>query len=223
VRLTPELVSNAARGTVWSAKNYAFDRTVSLDQIGGLNLGFPGQYFDSETGTWYNLFRDYDASVGRYTQSDPLGLGGGINTYAYVGGNPSGLIDPDGLATMCYRALNMPGGSALFAMDRAGDAISFGLSRQWDESMNLVAAHQQIFYADGTNSGFGEDGILKESSKDGYIQCKGNYDDKKMKQAEKSVQSSKAFTAGNYNFVTNNCQSYTDAVLKEYVGPKAGR
>jgi RHS repeat-associated protein len=92
----PELVSNAARGTVWSAKNYAFDRTVSLDQIGGLNLGFPGQYFDSETGTWYNLFRDYDSSIGRYPQSDPIGLGGGLNSYGYAGGNPLSYVDPTG-------------------------------------------------------------------------------------------------------------------------------
>lgn len=57
---------------------------------------FPGQYYDSETGLHYNYFRDYDPSTGRYIESDPIGLAGGLNTYTYAGGNPLIYADPTG-------------------------------------------------------------------------------------------------------------------------------
>jgi RHS repeat-associated protein len=59
-------------------------------------LRFPGQYYDAETGSHYNYFRDYDPAIGRYGQSDPIGLRGGINTYVYVL-SPSFEVDQFGL------------------------------------------------------------------------------------------------------------------------------
>lgn len=94
----PQMVTDASSGIVWKANNYPFDRTVAVDSIGGLNVGFPGQYYDAERGAWNNGYRDYNASLGRYIESDLSGLAGGINTYDYVGGSPLGRIDPTGLS-----------------------------------------------------------------------------------------------------------------------------
>ena len=66
---------------------------------------FPDSIYDEETGLHYNYKRDYDPGTGRYIQSDPVGILGGINTYAYVGGNPIGFVDPLGVARLNLKPL----------------------------------------------------------------------------------------------------------------------
>ena len=65
------------------------------------NLRFPGQVFDGQAGLHYNYFRDFDPAVGRYIESDPIGLAGGsYSTYAYAGNLPVLFVDPSGLADL---------------------------------------------------------------------------------------------------------------------------
>lgn len=100
--LTPRAVTNPAGQFVWRWESDPFGVTPPNQDPDGdgvpftLNLRFPGQYFDIESGLHYNYFRDYDPQTGRYVQSDPIGLRGGINTYTYVNANPLSYTDPTG-------------------------------------------------------------------------------------------------------------------------------
>jgi RHS repeat-associated protein len=61
------------------------------------DLRFPGQRYDMASGLYYNYYRDYDPSSGRYTQTDPFGLFADISLYSYVGSSPLMDTDPFGL------------------------------------------------------------------------------------------------------------------------------
>ncbi len=101
---TPVQATDKAGNVVWAASYDPFGKagivtpqaTTSNPTI-ALNLRLPGQVFDEETGLHYNWHRFYDAQVGRYVTEDPIGIEGGYNRYAYVGGNPISDIDPYGL------------------------------------------------------------------------------------------------------------------------------
>ena len=94
---TPRLATDPNQAITWRWESKAFGNTASQSFGVTINLRFRGQYFDAETGLHYNYFRTYDPSIGQYIESDPIGMNGGTNTFAYVRGNPLRLIDKLGL------------------------------------------------------------------------------------------------------------------------------
>jgi RHS repeat-associated protein len=121
---TPRLVTESRGTPVWQWAYSAFGDDAPIDTlmaaaVGGrsvlkakkptveVNLRFPGQYSDEESGLAYNYIRSYQALHGRYAQADPIGLAGGLNRFTYVNGDPISYADPTGLipCPMCVGAV----------------------------------------------------------------------------------------------------------------------
>jgi len=96
---TPKFATDSSGTQVWSWAPDAFGVGSPSGSV-TVNLRMPGQYYDTESGIFYNWNRYYNPEIGRYISSDPIGLAGGINTFNYVGSNPLLFSDPLGLAGM---------------------------------------------------------------------------------------------------------------------------
>ena len=111
---TPRVVVDPTRGATgtavwtWDLQGEAFGTTAPNQNPDGdanqfvFNMRFPGQRYDSASGLNYNYFRDYEATTGRYVESDPIGLDGGSSTYAYTFSSPLSGIDPNGLLGLVF-------------------------------------------------------------------------------------------------------------------------
>lgn len=98
-RNAPRTITDSAGAVVWQWNPTPFGENAPMSSSGFLfNLRYPGQYYDAETGNVYNHARYYDPALGRYLESDPMGLSAGVNTYAYVTNDPEDQIDPTGFA-----------------------------------------------------------------------------------------------------------------------------
>ena len=103
---TPRAVLDASNQIVWRWRSEAFGNAQAEEDPSGLgafefNHRFPGQMFDKESALHHNDHRDYRAHMGRYTQSDPIGLQGGVNRFGYVEANPVINSDATGLVPGC--------------------------------------------------------------------------------------------------------------------------
>jgi len=120
---TPRNIIDAVRNVSiwrWDLQGEAFGADAANEDPDGdgvaykFPLRFPGQQYTLQTGLYYNYQRDYDPIVGRYVQSDPIGLRGGIGTYGYALGRSLTVIDPLGLAPgQRYRSIHAAGAAAV--------------------------------------------------------------------------------------------------------------
>jgi len=170
---TPQVMTDTNGTIVWQANYTPFGQADVVVETVTNNIRFPGQYYDQESGLHYNYFRDYDPELGRYIQSDPIGLAGGINTYGYVGGNPINYYDPYGKkaaqAAMCFAAVE---GVNVLSTAYTFNQMTSVLTDNLDQMLNVV--DQSISECDTST----DDGTLRflELSKmrESIIQQKAN-------------------------------------------------
>jgi len=104
---TPIAARDQTGKVVWKWESDAFGSTLPNEDPDGdtqnttINLRFPGQYFDRESGLHYNWHRFYDPRLGRYMSPDLIGLAGGANLFGYARQNPLRYSDPTGLCPIC--------------------------------------------------------------------------------------------------------------------------
>jgi RHS repeat-associated protein len=144
---TPRAIADNTNKVVWGWNSDAFGTTAANEDPDGdgvkltYNLRFPGQYLDQETGLHYNYFRDYDPGTGRYVESDPIGLDGGLNTYTYVDNNPLRYTDPLGL-------LQIKPSRRKDGIDAIGDLLDTKICDWWPASCLFKCVRWQCSYTD---------------------------------------------------------------------------
>ncbi|MPV85799.1 RHS repeat domain-containing protein [Ostreibacterium oceani] len=100
-RTCAKLLTDKSANIVWQGFYQAFGEVQITTETVKNNLRFPGQVHDEEINLYQNYHRDYNPNLGRYLQTDPIGLAGGINTYGYAGQSPLMFVDELGLKGYC--------------------------------------------------------------------------------------------------------------------------
>jgi RHS repeat-associated protein len=97
---TPVTATSGNQSIAWSTTYQPFGAIATAPSTIVQNLRLPGQESDIATGLYHNGMRDYVPSIGRYIESDPIGLFGGFNRYAYAGDSPLAFTDPTGTSLL---------------------------------------------------------------------------------------------------------------------------
>jgi RHS repeat-associated protein len=187
-----------------------FGETTTPSSADSMSFRYAGREKDTDSLYFYRA-RYFSPAMRQFTQSDPIGLAGGINTYAYVGGNPISYTDPTGLETMiCAREL---GGSTGSPVSPSGSPLRHDY---------LVVDGKVSSFQAGPSMAWSQ-GRIDNNEAPGNGQCKSVSKDSKFDRAV--VKAISEIGAPKYNLwaypstVTHalgarNCQSWTADVLR---------
>lgn len=221
---TPRVITDQANALVWKWESDPFgmlppnETPVSSARF-TFNPRFPGQYFDKETNLHYNYYRDYDPQAGRYVQSDPIGLKGGINTYLYADGSPVAKTDPMGLATyMCTQPLHALGatGRILYTYQPASSPL-------YHQFIGIIRPNGAVVTGgqDRASGPWGPGAPSKgDGSPDSGVQCKKAEDDNEcieqcLMKAFSGPRPSYALTLSEVTNSGQNCQGWANNTLDQ--------
>jgi RHS repeat-associated protein len=143
-RLGSVVATTDSSGTVQAQYGYTpYGEQVASGESAAGAPGFTGRTASSATGLQYNRDRYYNPALGRFISQDPIGQGGGLNTYAYVGGDPVNLVDPSGDAGVLAAAIALAvltGGLGLALEAGIGLAMEGLMLAAGEEAVELGAA-----------------------------------------------------------------------------------
>lgn len=143
----PQKLTDQSGTLVWDGVFDPFGNAVSVNGSVTMLLGFPGQFWDSEIQLAQNWRRDYDPTIGRYVESDPIGLWGGVNTYTYVADKPLRYVDLEGTGPLggyiggfLGAALGGAGGTAV----EPGGGTAVGGIEGWEEGYAIGSGLEDL-------------------------------------------------------------------------------
>ncbi len=201
---TPREARNVTGTVVWSWTSAAFGDTNPAEDPDGngqrtiVNLRFPGQYADQEAGLHYNGHRSYDPATGRYLESDPIGLMGGANTFAYVFLSPLMLADPLGLdVRVCF----FPGGPGHVGIGLTTESGTYGFYPTPGNRLRSLRGDVP--------------GEIRRDPTSPDARCKTAAADPEQDACVVTCRLRRIETPGNYNLYTRQCTSFVRECLIE--------
>ena len=227
---------------LWEWESKPFGESLAnedVDQNGKaftLNLRFPGQYFDSETKTHYNINRDYNPVTGRYIQSDPVGFDGGVNGFGYVGGKPIIAVDEEGLRPKSNMFWTMYLNYDMFSGSDVWEIVGGNIGGTYGPNSNSCATRvsfglnysgDPIPSTSGSNKNYNGDFkryIISARMMKKYLRNYWGRPDKVLRQYTDVEKLQKSLTEGQVAVVASTghasvvTHSYTDPYVTHYLG-----
>ena len=186
------------------------DEAVAVPVLASLRYRFQGREWSAATGLVNFRMRWYDPETGRWLSKDPIGLSGGMNQYEFCVNNPLNMNDVYGLAGIGNRQLDGIKGLSLYLQIIPGVRILM----LWTDTLT---EHEHIFFDNGENIGWGQNGFFCDETPEGYKFNRKNLDDKILRHAAYIVRQRWEENKYTYHWYYRNCQVFVQAVYDQYL------